>query len=196
MSSLKKLIAASAIAVVITSMWSSQSYAAPIIHNLTLTETSPGGGGPFSGTLVIDDSLLGIANAGSFISQSAFDSFEISLYGTTFSSAGGDTFEADAGVLLDAMGMVLRFDDPNGLSATIDDRGGGPDVIASLQLAENGTWTWQSAGSQRCTNNSNFCSGSLEISKQATDMPEPATLSLFGAGLAGLAFLRRRKRTS
>ena len=36
----------------------------------------------------------------------------------------------------------------------------------------------------------------VEWSARATDVPEPGTLSMFGMSVAGLAFLRRRRRAA
>ena len=69
---------------------------------------------------------------------------------------------------------------------------GGPTVIGPITLSA-GTYYVRVADGDVFSNSLDLLSYSMDISITATEVPEPGTLALFGAGLLGLGIRRRRK---
>ena len=116
--------------------------AEPVYHDLTFDQTKPSAD-TFVGSFVIDDSLLGAANANGFVPFQDFDSFSITVptIGTfDLADAGNPALE---GVTLDGAGNVAFFDSPGfdpGSVQLVEFCCSTVPGLGTLDMSETGGW--------------------------------------------------------
>lgn len=159
---------------------------------VTVTLTALAGGSP---------SIVVINSAGSGVSANGSDDIQTTGGGETLIISpllGGSPFTADV--------QSVTF-------SNVDSAVDGDDATVFLDGVSSGdiaidvstpTYTWNAPASTTFTSNISFAgvdgNDDFEVSQIVLDItvgevPEPSTWTLFGLGIAGLAWMRRRKRS-
>jgi hypothetical protein len=178
-------------------------------------------GGDLTGTGIVIDTLFGIntpQNAGTYVVTGGQLNFETGALtgssGTTYTFGGGGYFNitgsvADASNNIIASGTLLQGSFVN---ATVDESNGAivlttssgadtknSDLVSYFGLPSGTQWAFGPATTHVATTSLNSTDGTFTGSAFSTDVPnqvvpEPASMMLFGSGLAGLSALIRRRR--
>jgi hypothetical protein len=170
-----KLLARFAAGLALVAAVSAPAQAQLISWTLTLS----GGSGTYVGSFSYDQSL---SSPNAFLTFSQFASFQVTVGGNNYVLANAYR-PSNEGLLLDAAGAPLRFDDADGsfsefcVSACVS--------FPVLQFVD-GTNTWMELDGNE--------SGSFSIA--SATVPEPTTLALLGIGIVGIAFKKRRRATT
>ena len=153
----------------------------PFAAQATLINFDATGSADVSGFVQWDDSALGGSN-------SNITDLSLTVLGVSFDLGNVDT---GASTIISGLTIVngagaLASDGTYTIAFFPDGFGGStPDGDASLAFDSDGSFTFGGSGWDTF----------LPVKWEPTSVPEPATLALFGLGLAGLGFSRRRKRT-
>jgi hypothetical protein len=170
-----KLLARFAAGLALVAAVSAPAQAQLISWTLTLN----GGSGTYVGGFSFDQSLI---SPNAFVTFSQFASFQVTVGSENYSLANAYR-GLDEGLMLDASGAPLRFNDPDGDYAEFC-----PTACTTFPVLGfvDGTNNWELiSGNER---------GTYSISR--TSVPEPASMVLIGAGLVGLGFRRVRRRVA
>jgi len=185
----------------------SSARAALVHHIISFTETSPGTGGPFSGSFSVDASLL-LPNTTIRISQ--LQGIEFSLYGITydfsnFSDPENRGFRTDSsGVLKPVVTTLDGVEDKIFAQFLTGPQGFGRGLKAGVRLSnvyfKNQVWEFGHRAIAPCSGGGTLCSGTYAFTVvpaiPLAPIPLSAVFLLFGTGLGILGFLgwRRRRR--
>jgi hypothetical protein len=155
----------------------------------TVTFTATGVAG-VSGYVSFDDSLFD-GTAFQFLSNNAIVDLSLNVFGSLFTL--GDVVTS-ANTIIDSTGVLPRIVNGAGLIADngsqsiafFPDGFGGTALDGDASLAYSLTGGFDSEGFE-------YYAVRWDPSGAGAQIPEPSTLALFGAGLAGLGLLRRRQ---
>jgi hypothetical protein len=146
---------------------------------MSWTLTLTGSSGTYVGSFSIDQSLL---SPNGFVTFSQFVDFQVVVGGNTYLLANAYR-PNDEGLLLDATGAPLRFNDPDAVGVFSEFCSAACLTFPVLGFAD-GTNQWEEVqGIER---------GTYSITPMTT-VPEPASFALMGVGLVGIGFWRSRR---
>jgi hypothetical protein len=190
---MKYLRTALGILSVTTLLGSISASATPITYTQSTTATGSLGGTPFTNALVTLSLVSDTTNvfAGGPLIINFVGTFSLNIAGfapATFTQAGMEVIELPAFDLISigngSFGSVLATTD--GAFGTYDLKSGIGPITGPNSPGINFPWA-TTAGSFIMTSAS-------DVATFTATVPEPVTLSLFGAGLAGAVAMRRRKK--